>query len=148
MDPAVAPAVGGRSAAGPPGIAPAAGRESPLERIVHSLGGRWEWDGDLSYARTGLNFSGTLKGSDLTYQGTPVGSLSARVVYRDDALLIEEAAVEAGKDAAARWSGRVDFRGEGSVRIEGTATHFPLAPVLAVPRARSRGWSSMLCGAT
>jgi len=144
VDAAGAPAVGGRSAAGPPGIAPAAGPESPLERIVHSLGGRWEWDGDLSYARTGLNFSGTLKGSDLTYQGTPVGSLSARVVYRDDALLIEEAAVEAGKDAAARWSGRVDFRGEGSVRIEGTATHFPLAPVLAVAglKAPLGGWVS------
>ncbi len=130
-DAAGAPA-GGTRAAARPRKAPVAGPESPLERIVHSLGGRWEWDGDLSYGKTGLNFSGTLKGTDLTYQGTPVGSLRARVVYRDDALLIEEATLEIEKDAAAQWSGRVDFRGEGSVRIEGTAKHFPLAPVLAV----------------
>ena len=63
--PAAAPAVRGRAAARPR-IAPVAGPESPLERIVHSLGGRWEWDGDLSYGRTGLNFSGTLKGTELT----------------------------------------------------------------------------------
>jgi len=103
-----------------------------LERIVHALGGRWQWDGDLSYGKRGLNFSGRLTGSDLTYRGTPVGSLRASVVYRDDTLAIEEATLEPEKDASARLSGRIDFRGEGAVEVEGTATRFPLAPVLAV----------------
>ena len=111
---------------------PAADTETPLEHIVHSLGGRWEWDGDLSYGRHGLNFSGRLTGSDLTYQGTPVGTLRARVVYRDDALAIEEATLEPDPDSSAKLSGRIDFRGEGALSIEGTATRFPVTPILAV----------------
>ncbi len=105
---------------------------SALERMVHALGGHWQWDGDLAYGKHGLNFSGKLAGVDLTYRGTPIGSLRARIVYRDETLAIEEATLEPEKDAAARLSGRIDFRGEGAVEIEGTATRFPIAPVLAV----------------
>ncbi|HKB07712.1 MAG TPA: translocation/assembly module TamB domain-containing protein [Candidatus Polarisedimenticolia bacterium] len=106
--------------------------ETPLERIVRSLGGRWEWDGDLSYGRRGLNFTGRMTGSDLTYQGTPIGSLRARIVYGDDRLAIEEATLQAAPDASVSLRGGIDFRGEGTVSVEGTATAFPLAPVLAV----------------
>ena len=111
---------------------PVANAESPLERIVRALGGRWEWDGDLSYGQRGLNFSGTLAGSDLTYHGTPIGSLRARIVYRNETLAIEEATLDKDEDARARLSGRIDFRGPGALRIEGSATRFPLAPVMAV----------------
>jgi outer membrane protein assembly factor BamA len=116
----------GAAAASPP--ADAAG---PLERIVRLLGGRWEWDGDLGYGREGLEFTGTLRGFDLTYRGAPIGSLRARVVYRDDVLAVEEGALRLDEESFVDLSGRIDFRGEGSLAIDATATRFPLEPVLA-----------------
>ena len=94
-----------------------AGPESPLEKALQSLGGRWEWDGDLHYGRGGLEFTGTLRGSDLTYDGTPIGSLQGRVVYRAEVLTIEEAVLRLEPDAAVHLDGRIDFRGDGAVGI-------------------------------
>ncbi|HYS78395.1 MAG TPA: hypothetical protein VEO94_06120, partial [Candidatus Dormibacteraeota bacterium] len=107
-----------------------AGPESPLEKILQSLGGRWDWDGDLSYGRRGLEFTGTLRGSDLTYDGTPIGSLRGRVVYRADVLSIEEAVLRLEPDATVHLDGRIDFRGDGAVGINARAERFPLGPIL------------------
>ncbi len=110
--------------------------ESDLERIVHALGGRWEWDGDLAYDRRGLSFAGRLVGDDLTYHGTGLGRLEARVLYRDDDLTIRDAILTPVQGGIVRPSGAIGFREGGSMAIEAEATDCPVAPMLALA-----GWS-------
>ncbi len=110
---------------------PHAVEESPLERIIRLLGGRWEWDGDLGYGKGGLAFNGSLRGFGLTYRGAPIGSLRAGVVYRDGSLSVAAGELRLDETSFVDLGGRVEFRGEGSVAIEADATNFPLEPVLA-----------------
>jgi len=127
--PARTPARASQPAAAPGSVRDA---ESSLETILDALGGRWEWDGDLGYDKGGLRFTGTLRGVELTYRGTPIGSVQAGIVYRDDVLTIDRAMLRLEPDATVELKGRIDFRGDGSVSIGADALRFPLGPILGM----------------
>jgi outer membrane protein insertion porin family len=109
---------------------PSPAGESALERILRALGGRWEWDGELEVGRGGLSFEGTLSGHGLALKGIDVGSLRARIIYRDESLGIRDACVRLEDGGAVCLDGRVEFRGEGAVAIDAVATNYPFAPIL------------------
>jgi outer membrane protein assembly factor BamA len=115
---------------------PADAPESALERVLRALGGRWEWEGDLSYGPDGLAFEGALTGAGLNLEGTDVGALVARVVYRDETLAIEEAALRLPDGGEVRLRGSVAFRDPGSIAIEARAEDYPLGPILSVAGIR------------
>ncbi|HEU4403282.1 MAG TPA: hypothetical protein VFT43_14390, partial [Candidatus Polarisedimenticolia bacterium] len=106
--------------------------ESPLERLVHALGGRWEWNGDLHYDRGGLSFAGLLEGTGLTFHDTRIGSLQASVRYGQESLAIAEATFHPDEGGEIRLSGTIRFRDSGSIALDGAATDCPLAPLLAL----------------
>jgi outer membrane protein assembly complex protein YaeT len=115
---------------------PAAGDDSgggsALERLTRALGGRWEWDGDLSYGRGPLAFEGRLAGSDLTLGGTALGSIEAQVLYRGDRLSIRQGSFRPAGGGEVRMSGSVDFGERGTVSVEASAADCPIATLLAL----------------
>jgi outer membrane protein assembly complex protein YaeT len=137
--PPVAPGPAAPAPAAPdpdPSAAPAPAAETPLERIVHALGGRWEWQGDLHVGSQGMTFQGGVKGTDLTLGGTPLGTLEASIAYAGDTLRIEAASLRIPEGGGITVGGSVDFRGEGSLALEAQAEDYPLAPLLSVAAIR------------
>jgi outer membrane protein assembly complex protein YaeT len=106
-------------------------RESSLERLLRGFGGRWRWDGELQYVRGDLTFSGTLAGTDLTLGGVRLGAAEADVVYAGDRLTIRASTVRGEEGGEIHLKGSLDFSGERSLALEGTALGFPIAPLLA-----------------
>jgi outer membrane protein assembly factor BamA len=131
--PAAGPGAAPRAGAAVPGpSAPGAAPDTPLERLVRALGGRWEWSGDLHYGPGGMSFEGTVRGSGLGLHGTPLGALEARIRYRDERLEIDGGVLRLDQGGDIAIGGRIDFRPPGSMAVEATADHFPLGPFLEV----------------
>jgi outer membrane protein assembly factor BamA len=118
------------AAAAPP--AAAGLPESPLEKMLGALGGRWEWTGDLHYDEGGLSFEGRLFGSGLIAAGAELGSLEASVLYAEERLAIREATLRVAGGGTVRLSGEVIFQAEGSIAVRGEAADCPVAPLLAL----------------
>jgi len=124
------------AAAGAPPAAAGEAVEGPLEKALRSLGGRWEWNGELRYDRKGFHFEGTLSGADLVYQGVAIGSAEAEVRYLGDRLTVRRALFRFGAGGAAGLNGEIGFRDEGAMDLEVDLEAAPLATLLALAEIR------------
>jgi len=133
------PAGGARAALLPPPPGPllpvrlvtrqAAPPANPLDAIAATLGGRWEWDGDLRMDRQGLRFDGDVRGRDLKWHGTAIGDLDAEVHYGGERLTIDRLTLRTPGGGSAAIAGGVDFRGAGRLDLRGEF-HDVAAPLL------------------
>jgi outer membrane protein assembly factor BamA len=98
-----------------------------LEELLGSLGGRWEYDGEIGYSGGALRFDGELRGRDLMVLGEALGTLSAKVTYAGGLLTIRSATLLPPAGGSIRLGGRVGPGEAGSLSLTGEVADFPAA---------------------
>lgn len=98
-----------------------------LEQLLGSLGGRWEWDGEIGYVAGAVRFDGTLRGRDLSVLGQSLGALSAEVTYAGGLLKIRSATLHPPGGGAIRLAGEIGLGEGGALDLNGEMSGFPAA---------------------
>ncbi|HKQ97023.1 MAG TPA: translocation/assembly module TamB domain-containing protein, partial [Candidatus Polarisedimenticolia bacterium] len=110
--------------------APAA--RSPLEILSEALGGRWEWDGDLTMDRKGLRYAGAIRARGLAWHDTPIGDLDAVIRLSGSRLTIDSLDLRLAPGGGAALKGVIDFERGGRLDLSGTLTSVRTEQVTAL----------------
>src|SRR6185369_15791725 len=108
------------SAAGPPP------ERSPLEILSEALGGRWEWDGDLTMDAKGLRYAGAVRARGLQWHGAPIGELDAVIKVAGAQLTIDSLDLRLAPGGRAAIKGAIEFDRGGRLDLTGALDAVPV----------------------
>lgn len=113
------------------GTVPAPAR-SPIEILSEALGGRWEWDGDLTMDAKGLRYAGAVRARGLAWRGAPIGDLDAIIRVAGGRLAIQSLDLRLAPGGRAAFKGNVDFEKGGRLDLAGSLEAVPVEMVTAL----------------
>jgi outer membrane protein assembly factor BamA/autotransporter translocation and assembly factor TamB len=105
---------------------------SPLEILSDALGGRWEWDGDLTVDAKGVRYAGAVRARGLQWHGAPIGDLDAVIKVAGARLTIDSLDLRLAPGGRAAIKGAIDFDKEGRLELTGALDAVPVAMVGAL----------------
>ncbi|HUD72340.1 MAG TPA: translocation/assembly module TamB domain-containing protein [Dongiaceae bacterium] len=124
--PAALRSLGGITSGAPP---PA---RSPLEILSEALGGRWEWDGDLTMDAKGLRYAGAVRARGLQWHGAPIGDLDAVIKVAGARLTIDSLDLRLAPGGRAAIKGAIEFDRGGRLDLTGALDAVPVEMVGAL----------------
>ncbi len=99
---------------------------SPLEILSEALGGRWEWDGDLTMDAKGLRYAGAVRARGLQWHGAPIGDLDAVIKVAGDRLVIDSLDLRLTPGGRAAIKGAIEFAKGGRLDLTGALESVPV----------------------